>query len=151
MFMKQCVLDTLAHQNKIGEISLALIDKATMQALNWQHRQKDYATNVLSFPADIPIALKQTIPFLGDIIICPEVAQDEALKHNKPFQNHMAHLLIHGTLHVLGHDHEKDEDATVMENIEIQLLQNLNIPNPYTLRASRDEGVTPRLQEGEMF
>lgn len=112
-----------------GWLAIDLVDRAIIQELNLQFRQKDAPTNVLSFPLYIPVA--QKCPFLGDLIICPEIVWQEALAQEKTYENHFAHLVIHGVLHLLGHDHILPEEAQIMESIEIQLLTELNIDNPY--------------------
>ncbi|MCF4837249.1 rRNA maturation RNase YbeY, partial [Acinetobacter baumannii] len=102
--------------------------------LNLQYREKDKPTNVLSFPSDIPeevLPMLDALP-LGDLVICIPVVLQEALEQKKTAQNHFAHLLVHGVLHLLGYDHEtSDEDAEEMEGLEIEILAKLNIANPY--------------------
>ncbi|MBT8125104.1 MAG: rRNA maturation RNase YbeY, partial [Gammaproteobacteria bacterium] len=99
------------------------------KALNKQYRHIDKATNVLSFPAEIPSEVG--INFLGDIVICAPVVDHEVQQQNKASNAHWAHLLIHGILHLQGCDHENDQTADEMESLEIEILQKLNIPNPY--------------------
>ena len=97
--------------------------------LNMKFRGKDYATNVLSFPLEFP---EETgIPYIGDIVICPEVVAREAAEQGKPLLAHYAHLTVHGTLHLLGYDHENDDDALEMETLETQILATLGFPDPY--------------------
>lgn len=112
-----------------GWLAIDLVDKATIHELNQQYRHKDAPTNVLSFPLQIPV--NQKCPFLGDLIMCPEVVWHEALAQEKTYDSHFAHMVIHGVLHLLGHDHLVPEEALIMERIEIQLLTELNIDNPY--------------------
>jgi len=111
------------------ELTLRMVDETEAKALNQTWRQKDYATNVLSFPfealPDIPIAL------LGDIVVCAKVVQTEAAEQQKTLEAHWAHLIIHGVLHLLGYDHIDDEEAQQMENLEVHILQQLGYPNPY--------------------
>jgi probable rRNA maturation factor len=111
------------------DITLRLVDEAESQSLNRDYRGKDYATNVLSFPADVPAELN--IPLLGDLVICAAVVAREATEQNKPLQAHWAHLCIHGALHLLGYDHQTDEDAAVMEAIETKLIIGLGFSDPY--------------------
>lgn len=112
-----------------AEISLRIVDADEITALNHQYRGKDYATNVLSFPADLPPELN--LPHLGDIVICAPVVEREAGEQKKPPLAHWAHMIVHGTLHLLGYDHIDDDDAIEMESLEIAILQSLNIANPY--------------------
>jgi probable rRNA maturation factor len=92
-------------------------------------RGKNYATNVLSFPLEFP---EETgIPYIGDIVICPVVVVQEAAEQGKPLLAHYAHLTVHGTLHLLGYDHENDDDALEMETLETQILATLGYPDPY--------------------
>ncbi|MBN6524273.1 rRNA maturation RNase YbeY [Acinetobacter pittii] len=116
------------------EIGVACVDLDESQQLNLQYREKDKPTNVLSFPSDIPeevLPMLDALP-LGDLVICIPVVLQEALEQKKTAQNHFAHLLVHGVLHLLGYDHEtSDEDAEEMECLEIEILAKLNIANPY--------------------
>jgi probable rRNA maturation factor len=111
------------------ELTLRIVDETEGLELNQTWRQKEYATNVLSFPfeapPDIPIAL------LGDIVLCASVVQTEATEQQKSLEAHWAHLIIHGVLHLLGYDHINDEEAQQMENLEVHILQQLGYPNPY--------------------
>lgn len=119
----------LAQQKPDAELSLRIIDEVEMQALNAQYRQKDKSTNVLSFPSDLPAELN--LPLIGDIVVCPQVVEREATEQNKTIEAHWAHMMIHGTLHLLGYDHIEDEEALQMEALEIELLNTLGYPNPY--------------------
>jgi probable rRNA maturation factor len=108
-----------------GEITIRLVDAEEGQALNKAYRQKDYATNVLSFPYD-------TEPLvMGDLVICPSVVAREAIEQNKPLAAHYAHLTVHGMLHLQGWDHDNDDDAEAMENEERKILAALSYPDPY--------------------
>jgi probable rRNA maturation factor len=112
-----------------AELTLRITDSAEVQQLNKTYRDKDQSTNVLSFPADLPPELN--IPLLGDIIISAEVVEQEALEQGKSSEAHWAHMVIHGTLHLLGYDHIDDNDAEAMESLETQLLSQLGYANPY--------------------
>ena len=111
---------------KLGELSIALVDDADIQALNRDYRHKDRATNVLSFP--------QEGPLLGDIVLALETVQREAAEKSISLEHHVSHLIIHGFLHLQGYDHETDETAREMEALEISALAALNIDNPYEIR-----------------
>jgi probable rRNA maturation factor len=110
---------------RIGELSIVLSDNKEVQRLNRDYRGKDKPTNVLSFP------VPQPAPLLGDIVLAYETIRDEALQKNIAFEDHVAHLLIHGFLHLQGYDHIEESDAEEMEALEIKALALLNIDNPY--------------------
>lgn len=113
------------------ELSLVFTDDDSIQALNAEWRQKDKPTNVLSFPA-FPMAPGDPLPpMLGDIVLAYETVAREAELEQKPLENHITHLIIHGLLHLLGYDHETDEEAEEMEALERQALARLAIPDPY--------------------
>ena len=113
----------------IAEVSIQVVDSEEMTRFNHQYRGKESDTNVLSFPVDADLQ-KQT-GLLGDLIICSDVVQREAQQQSKTPEHHWAHMTIHGTLHLLGYDHIADEDAELMEAIEVARLAQLSIPNPY--------------------
>ena len=115
------------HSN--AEVSVYIVDEDESQELNLHFRQKDSPTNVLSFPADIPPELD--IPLLGDLVVCAPVVEREAEEQTKTLDAHWAHMLVHGTLHLLGYDHINDADADEMEQLETQILQRLGFPAPY--------------------
>lgn len=110
-------------------INLRIVDEAEGWALNKQWRGRDSATNVLSFPADVPAG--DGIRVLGDVVICAPVVVREAVEQGKPLMHHWAHLLVHGLLHLLGHDHTNGEHAEVMEAREVEILATIGIPDPY--------------------
>ena len=114
------------------EVSVLLADDATVQTLNRTWRNKDKPTNVLSFPAaDVPIQPGMARP-LGDVVLAYDTLVRESTEQSKPFEHHFAHLLVHGTLHLLGQDHETGEaEADAMEALEVAALRTLGIPNPY--------------------
>lgn len=122
---------TLAHENKVAELTLRIINTDEMQCLNKTYRQQDKTTNVLSFPSNLPADVQLETAFLGDILICPQVLLEESIQFSKPLTAHWAHITIHGVLHLLGYDHIDDDDAQIMQNLEILLLTQLNIDNPY--------------------
>jgi probable rRNA maturation factor len=112
-----------------AEISIRIVDKLESQTLNHQYRGIDKPTNVLSFPAEFPEGVD--IPFLGDIVICAPIVELEAQAQNKTLEAHWAHMLIHGALHLLGYDHIDDDEAEIMEALEIKYLAQINIISPY--------------------
>tara|TARA_R110002110_G_scaffold415800_1_gene656258 strand:- start:11279 stop:11731 length:453 start_codon:yes stop_codon:yes gene_type:complete len=122
-------LTHVLYQYNEVEISIKIVGLAEMQAINLQYRKKDKPTNVLSFPSHLPEGLPITL--LGDLVLCPHVIQQEALEQNKTLESHWAHMIVHGTLHLLGYDHEDPNDAQLMENLEINILETLGFTNPY--------------------
>lgn len=114
------------------EMAVEVVSAQRMRALNRRYRGKDKPTNVLSFPAT-PAAAVKPRP-LGDVLICPVVLRREARAQGKSLQAHWAHLVVHGTLHLAGFDHENDRDAARMERREIAVLKRLGYDNPYRQR-----------------
>ena len=119
----------LGQYERDFELTIRLVDNEESQALNSQYRGKDKPTNVLSFPFEVPDGIE--LDLLGDLIISAEVVEQEALEQEKPLLHHWAHMVIHGTLHLLGYDHISDEEAEEMEALEVKLLAELSIPDPY--------------------
>ena len=119
-----------ARQGAAGEVAILLTNDAEMRALNKQWRGLDKATDVLSFPGEGPEIPGQP-QYLGDIAVGYETARRDADAMQRPFEAHMAHLLIHGFLHLLGYDHIEAEDAKVMEPLEAELLAGLGWADPY--------------------
>jgi probable rRNA maturation factor len=120
----------LAGRREDGELSVRIVDADEGRALNRDYRDKDYATNVLSFPAELPPGVP--LPILGDLVLCAPVIAREAAEQCKPLKHHYAHMLVHGVLHLLGHDHMDEAEAEAMEAIEREVLAGLGIPDPYT-------------------
>ena len=120
----------LRQRSADSEMTIRLVDETEGRELNHTYRHKDYATNVLSFPADVPDDLLD-IPLLGDLVICVAVVEREAAEQGKSLEAHWAHLVIHGCLHLLGYDHIEDEEAEEMESLERELLAELGHPDPY--------------------
>ena len=114
---------------KRADIAIRVVDEKEGHALNKHYRGKDYATNVLSFPAELPEGV--TLPLLGDLVICAPVVAREAKEQHKTLAAHYAHLTIHGVLHLLGLDHDNDNEALVMETIEREILADMGYPDPY--------------------
>ncbi len=112
-----------------SELTVRLVDAEESQALNRDYRDRDRPTNVLSFPFECPPGV--ALPLLGDLVICHPVVAAEAAEQDKPLRHHYAHMVVHGTLHLLGHDHIEDEEAEAMEQLERDILAELGIPDPY--------------------
>jgi len=119
-----------------AEIAIVLTDDSAIRALNRQWRNRDQATNVLSFPAaKLPGNAGMAVP-LGDIVIAFETLAEEARAEGIPFTHHLAHLAVHGYLHLMGHDHEAEDDAQIMERLETGILARLGVPDPYARRSA---------------
>jgi probable rRNA maturation factor len=112
-----------------GELAIVLTDDSAIQALNRDWRKIDEPTNVLSFPA--AHASADGASLLGDIVIAFETSAREAAREQKPFVHHLAHLAVHGFLHLQGYDHGGDEEAAAMERLERAILARLGVPDPY--------------------
>ena len=129
-----------ALDGRIREADLAvrLVGSKEGRALNRHYRGKDYATNVLSFPADIADGVKMPkgvkMPLLGDLVLCAPVIAREAKEQKKSLASHYAHLTVHGALHLLGWDHEDAREAECMEQLEREILAGLGLPDPYMER-----------------
>ena len=119
----------LSTQKDDPELTIRIVESQESQELNHQYRGKNKPTNVLSFPFEVPEGIE--INLLGDLVICSDVVNKEAIEQNKNIYDHWAHLVIHGCLHLLGYDHIEEDDAVEMESLEIKLLSTLGIDNPY--------------------
>jgi len=117
----------LGHED--NEVTLRIVTPEESADLNLCYRQKPSATNVLSFPFEVPAGLP--VSLLGDLVICADVVADEAREQGKSLKAHWAHMVIHGMLHLQGHDHIEPDDADIMETLEIRLLAALGFPDPY--------------------
>ena len=112
-----------------AELSIRVVGETESGDLNQRFRGKQGPTNVLSFPAEIPAEVP--VDLIGDIVICRSVVEREAEEQGKPVESHWAHMVVHGTLHLLGHDHNTTDDAKAMENLEVQILRRLGYADPY--------------------
>lgn len=121
----------LTGHRQTAEITLRIVGEDESAELNKTYRRKKGPTNVLSFPFDPPPGIK--LPLLGDLVLCAPLIEKEAADQNKTLTAHWAHLVVHGTLHLLGYDHVKLKDAKVMEQMEIDILKNLGFDDPYAI------------------
>jgi probable rRNA maturation factor len=135
-------LETIATRAKVrrwvqaallgpAEINVRFVDAAEGQVLNRDYRKRDYATNVLTFAYNEGEELAPEDPVQADIILCTDVLQREADEQKKTVEEHTAHLVVHGVLHAQGYDHEHEEEAGEMEDLERDILEALGYPNPY--------------------
>ncbi|MDD5275775.1 MAG: rRNA maturation RNase YbeY [Methylovulum sp.] len=128
---QQWVDAALKGFNRDTEIVIRIVDEQESAQLNEQYRHKQGPTNILSFPFEMPSIEGLELNLLGDLVVCAPVLEKEALEQNKTLADHWAHIIVHGILHLLGHDHIDETEAEIMENKEIAILHTLNITNPY--------------------
>ena len=126
---RKWVAAALKGRIREADLAIRIVDEREGQALNRHYRGKDYATNVLSFPAELPEGVK--LPLLGDLVLCAPVIAREAKEQGKPLLAHYAHLTVHGALHLLGWDHEDAREAEAMEQLEREILAGIGLPDPY--------------------
>ena len=129
------VLAVFSHEGATGELVIRIVDADEIHALNRQYRGMDKPTNVLSFPFEAPPEVP--VNLLGDLVICAPVVAREAREQGKGLGAHWAHMVVHGTLHLLGYDHENDVDAEMMETRERDILAQLGYANPYATELER--------------
>ncbi|EYS90945.1 hypothetical protein X471_01079 [Bartonella bacilliformis str. Heidi Mejia] len=125
-------IDRLSLTQVTSELSLLFTNSMRMAQINTQWRNKNKPTNVLSFPAFPLKAGQNPGPMLGDIVLARETIVYEAEEEGKSFHDHLTHMIVHGILHLLGYDHETDDEAYQMEELEKEILQKIAIKNPYT-------------------
>ncbi|CAA9328880.1 MAG: Metal-dependent hydrolase YbeY, involved in rRNA and/or ribosome maturation and assembly [uncultured Lysobacter sp.] len=130
---RRWVAAAVAGRIREADLAIRIVGEDEGRSLNRQYRGKDYATNVLSFPAELPEGLPKGVklPLMGDLVICAPVVAREAVEQVKPIGAHYAHLTVHGALHLLGWDHENEKDAEAMEQLEREVLAGLGIADPY--------------------
>ena len=132
---RKWIAAALAGRIREADLAIRIVDAKEGRALNRHYRGKDYATNVLSFPADVAEGVKLPkgvkMPLLGDIVLCAPVVAREAREQKKTLAEHYAHLTVHGALHLLGWDHEDAREAECMEQLEREILAGLGIGDPY--------------------
>lgn len=129
LFQRWADITLATVTDQVFELTIRLVTIEESQQLNSQYRQKDKPTNVLSFPFEVPEGIELNL--LGDLVVCVSVVEQEAKEQNKALFDHWAHMIIHGCLHLLGYDHINDADADEMEALEIKILAELSISNPY--------------------
>jgi len=130
-----CVDAALEDHDEDTEIVVRIVDEPESAQLNEYYRHKQGPTNILSFPFEMPEGLDvpdMELNLLGDLVICAPVVEREALEQHKMPEHHWAHMIVHGVLHLLGYDHNGDEEAELMESKEIAILKKLKINNPYS-------------------
>lgn len=130
---------TLCDQVEACELTLRLVTMDEMTGLNTSYRKKSGPTNVLAFPANVPEGIDLEYHFLGDVIICPAVLASEAIEQQRPLEAHWAHIVVHGILHLLGHDHQEELETNIMQSLEIARLADMGFPNPYLTEESNLE------------
>ncbi|MFC2435726.1 MAG: rRNA maturation RNase YbeY [Aggregatibacter sp.] len=127
--IEQWATAAVQPQSDEVEMTVRIVDEAESHALNLNYRGKDRPTNVLSFPFECPDEVE--LPLLGDLVICRQVVEREAQEQDKPLMAHWAHMVVHGSLHLLGYDHIEDDEAEEMESLETQIMTGLGFADPY--------------------
>ncbi|KWU00412.1 rRNA maturation RNase YbeY [Vibrio toranzoniae] len=122
---------TIPQFQENAELTVRIVDTKESHQLNHEYRGKDKPTNVLSFPFEAPPGIE--LDLLGDLIICRQVVEKEAEEQNKPLLAHWAHMVVHGSLHLLGYDHIEDDEAEEMESLETEIMQAMGFEDPYIL------------------
>ncbi|GAA5646439.1 MULTISPECIES: rRNA maturation RNase YbeY [Vibrio] len=112
-----------------AEVTVRIVDNEESQALNRDYRGKDKPTNVLSFPFEAPPGIEMNL--LGDLVICRQVVENEAKEQEKPLEAHWAHMVVHGSLHLLGYDHIEEDEAEEMESLETEIMLAMGYTDPY--------------------
>ncbi|GKW07262.1 rRNA maturation RNase YbeY [Pectobacterium carotovorum] len=119
----------LPQFQEVSEVTIRIVDEAESRDLNYTYRGKDKPTNVLSFPFEAPPEVE--LPLLGDLIICRQVVEREAAEQEKTVEEHWAHMVVHGSLHLLGYNHIEDSEAEEMEALETEIMQGMGYADPY--------------------
>lgn len=135
---RRWVAAAAAGRIREADIAIRIVGEDEGRALNRHYRGKDYATNVLSFPGEMPEGVKLpkgvTLPLMGDLVLCAPVVAREAAEQGKPVAHHYAHMTVHGVLHLLGMDHQDEREAECMERLEREILAGLGIDDPYRVQ-----------------
>ena len=127
--IEQWATAAVQPQSDEVEMTVRIVDEAESHELNLNYRGKDRPTNVLSFPFECPDEVE--LPLLGDLVICRQVVEREAQEQDKPLMAHWAHMVVHGSLHLLGYDHIEDDEAEEMESMETQIMTGMGFADPY--------------------
>ena len=127
--IEQWATAAVQPQSDEVEMTVRIVDEAESHELNLNYRGKDRPTNVLSFPFECPDEVE--LPLLGDLVICRQVVEREAQEQDKPLMAHWAHMVVHGSLHLLGYDHIEDDEAEEMESLETHIMTELGFADPY--------------------
>lgn len=135
------VADAVARRLELdaAEAAVSLSSNERVQTLNLTYRGQDKPTNVLSFPASERGMPAGAMRHLGDIVLAAETVASEAVAEGKPYRHHLQHLVVHGLLHLLGYDHESEPDALAMERLEVEILGQLGVPDPYAAQFSFEQ------------
>ncbi|MDA0146901.1 rRNA maturation RNase YbeY [Vibrio sp. LaRot3] len=120
---------TVSQFQPQAEVTVRIVDEQESHQLNLEYRGKDKPTNVLSFPFEAPPGIEMDL--LGDLIVCRQVVEQEAIEQEKPLSAHWAHMIVHGSLHLLGYDHIEDDEAEEMESLETEIMQSMGFEDPY--------------------
>jgi probable rRNA maturation factor len=127
--LNEWLTKTVSQFQKDAEVTIRIVDEEESHQLNHEYRGKDKPTNVLSFPFEAPPGIEMDL--LGDLIICKQVVELEAKEQEKTVLAHWAHMVVHGSLHLLGYDHIEDEEAEEMESLETEIMQSMGFKDPY--------------------
>ncbi|BCL68779.1 endoribonuclease YbeY [Vibrio nigripulchritudo] len=127
--LNEWLTKTVSQFQKDAEVTIRIVDEEESHQLNHEYRGKDKPTNVLSFPFEAPLGIEMDL--LGDLIICKQVVELEAKEQEKTVLAHWAHMVVHGSLHLLGYDHIEDEEAEEMESLETEIMQSMGFEDPY--------------------
>lgn len=122
----------LRDEKEQAELVIRLVDEDEIQKLNREYRGKDNSTNVLSFPSNLPEVVNSDL--LGDLVICAPVVVRESQEQDKTLESHWVHMVVHGVLHLLGYDHQDEDDAQAMERLEREVMSGLGFQDPYRER-----------------
>ena len=129
--IQQWLDKTIPQFQENAELTIRIVDTEESHQLNHEYRGKDKPTNVLSFPFEAPPGVEMDL--LGDMVICRQVVEKEAIEQSKPLIAHWAHMVVHGSLHLLGYDHIEDQEAEEMESLETEIMKSMGYSDPYII------------------
>nr|P57517.1 RecName: Full=Endoribonuclease YbeY [Buchnera aphidicola str. APS (Acyrthosiphon pisum)] len=133
LYFKKWIQKILCKKKNINIITIRIVDEWEIKKLNFNYRKKNKPTNILSFPFNKFIKINYKL--LGDLVLCKNIIEKESLKYNKSLESHWAHITIHGTLHLLGYDHQNNKEADIMERLENKIMLSLNYKKPHILKS----------------